>query len=163
LNPALKTKIMKIMKKTFTILLLALTMIGCSSNDDIADNSITIIGKWTLESAFSSGGVNENIDDCEQRSNITFKIDNTFDLNSYETINGDCTLDNDPKDRNVEYKVENEILKFTRSYIQNGETIIDADEVKIEFPNNNTLEFYGINEDGTTRENPTDIWIRVNE
>ena len=27
------------MKKTFTILLLALTMIGCSSNDDIADNS----------------------------------------------------------------------------------------------------------------------------
>ena len=150
----------KIMKKTFTILLLALTMIGCSSNDDIADNSITIIGKWTLESQFSSDGINENIDDCQQRSNITFKTDNTFDLNSYRTINGDCALEDE--DRNVEYKVENEILEITRSYIDNGQTIIETDKIKIEFPNNNTLEIYGINQDGTTSTNPRDIWIRVN-
>jgi len=158
----LKTKIKqrKIMKKTLTFLLLVFTMIGCSSNDDLENNSNTIIGKWTLDSQFSSDGMDRNIDECKQRSNVTFKTNNTFDSNSYQTINGNCTLDDESE--NIEYKVEDNILEITRSYIDNGETIIEIDKIKIEFPNNNTLEIYGINQDGTTSENTRDIWIRVN-
>ena len=149
------------MKKTLTFFLIAFSIIGCSSNDDIENSSVSIIGKWTLKSQFSSDGINKNIDECEQRSNITFKSNNTFDMNSFRTINGDCALED--KDRDVEYKVDGDILEITHTSTNSGgQAIIDENKIKIKFPNNNTLEVYGINQSGTTNSFPSDIWIRTN-
>ncbi|OCK42392.1 hypothetical protein BA195_14015 [Tenacibaculum soleae] len=133
-------------------------MIGCSSNDDIDNNSVSIIGEWTLKAKFSSDGTDKNIDVCEQRSNITYKSNNTFDSNYFRTINGDCTLED--QDQNIEYKVEGNILEITYSYTRNGQTIIDVKKNKIKFPNNNTLETYEINQNGTTDSFPGDVWTK---
>jgi hypothetical protein len=106
----------KIMKKISTFLLLAFTIIGCSSSDNMKNNSVSIIGKWTLDSQFSSDGTNENIDECKQRTIITFKTNNTFDNYNYRTINGDCVLEDESI--NVEYKIENDVLEI----YENGTT-----------------------------------------
>ncbi|WP_422090836.1 lipocalin family protein [Tenacibaculum ovolyticum] len=147
------------MKKTLTLLLIVFTMIGCSSNDDIDTNSISIIGEWTLKAKFSSDGTNKNIDECEQRSNITFKNNNTFDSNYYRIINGDCTLED--QDQNIEYKVVGDILEVNHTSTNNsGQTIINVKKIKIKLPNNDTLETYEINQNGTTDSFPGDVWTK---
>jgi len=150
---------MKIMRKTLTFLLVAFIIIGCSSNDDLENNTELIIGKWNLDSRFSENGTNENLDECEKRTNITFKVNNTFDLDSYRTINNDCVLEDE--DENIEYKLENGILEITFFSTNNsGQTIVDVNKVKMTFINSNTFELSNI--DNSNNDSSKEIWKRTN-
>ena len=150
---------MKIMRKTLTFLLLAITLIGCSSNDDLENNTELIIGKWNLDSRFSENGTKENIDECEKRTKITFKVNNTFDLDSYSTINNDCVLENE--DNNNEYKLENGILEITFfSTNSSGQTIVDVSKIKMTFINSDTFELSNI--DNSINDSSKEIWKRTN-
>ena len=89
------------MNKTLTILLVAFTMIGCSSSDNLEDPSNLILGKCNFEAQISKNGTNINLDECQKRSNITFNT-NTFDTEDYETNNYyECALVDESKIRNI--------------------------------------------------------------
>jgi len=156
-----KFKNKKMMKKTLTFLLIAFTMIGCSSDDDLANNSKLIIGKWKIDSRFLEDGTIENINACEKMSNVTFNKNNTLDVNYYEIIDNDCVLET--QDNDIEFKLENGILEVTSfSLNSNGQTTVEVSKSKIVFINSDTLEVSNIIQDNSTNNFFKEIWKRTN-
>jgi hypothetical protein len=148
------------MNKTLTILLVAFTMIGCSSSDNLEDPSNLILGKWNFEAQISENGTNINLDECQKRSNITFNT-NTFDTEYYETNNNNqCALVDE--DKNVEYNLKGDILEITSKYSDNsGQQYIDVREIGILFTDENTMEIFEIDRDGNN-QNDKSTYKRYN-
>jgi len=72
------------MKKVMYVCLMVAMMpfVSCDSDDDSPQD--TIIGKWQLEQRFKNNVEESLSDDCEKKSTIEFKTDNTF--NSFESF-----------------------------------------------------------------------------
>lgn len=86
------------MKKTQLIitLMVMLGLCSCSSDDDnsTVNEENTLIGKWKLVS-ITDEGQSEQVSNCESKSIVEFKSDNTFkDIAAIESENStDCVYD----------------------------------------------------------------------
>ena len=61
------------MKKTFALLIILITFLGCSSND-----SDYIEGSWKVKSYTIKGTTSENLDECDANSLYVFNSDGHF-------------------------------------------------------------------------------------
>jgi hypothetical protein len=68
---------------------------SCSSNEEnIGNETLSIVGTWQLVEATSSDNPNNTLNNCQLESKITFKIDKTGELDNYafDTVINDCIL-----------------------------------------------------------------------
>ena len=122
------------MKKLLYLFIASTILISCSSNDDSLENSDFIIGSWKLTHEYGT-----EVSDCEKKSTIVFKSSNfstspyNFDINdnciSLGTSNGIWANNDDI------YTLERDGIVL---------------EVKIEFSNNDTINFIEDNEEAYT-------------
>ena len=145
--------------KLLTLLIALITFTNCSNEDGESEN--IIIGKWNFEASFDQNGTNENIDDCEKRSIITFRTDNTFQYLGYVTINNDCVFDGENKG---EFKLENGILEIASEGVNSNEqTTIYVSRLKIVFTNSDTFEISEANSsEANSSDSSKDVFKRAN-
>jgi len=82
-------------RQILTFFLATLTLFACSNDDDSSSNEEnSIIGKWKLVN-INDNGVIEQASECESKSIIEFKSDNTFkDIAAIESENSNnCVYD----------------------------------------------------------------------
>lgn len=89
------------MKKTMiltAVLFVSTFFISCSNDDDKNDSpQETIIGKWQLEQRFTDNVEETLTEECEKKSTLEFKTDNTFiDIESFVEQNNPCSSSTDP-------------------------------------------------------------------
>ena len=91
------------MKKTMiltAVLFVSTFFMSCSSSsDDTIQDTIqeTIIGKWQLEQRFTDNVEITLSEECEKKSTLEFKTDNTFvDIESFVEQNNPCSSSTDP-------------------------------------------------------------------
>ncbi len=80
------------MKKFFVFFLSLSLLTGCSSDDDATTGEDPILGKWfvvELNNPLSQDGLSE----CNLRSNIEFKADNTAKSQFYSDEDAQCQLE----------------------------------------------------------------------
>ena len=81
------------MKKLLVLFLAATALVSCNKDDDNNDGDNKIVGKWYLAEINNSGALNLQVTDCNAKSFIDFKADNTADSEYYTETDGECTLE----------------------------------------------------------------------
>ncbi|MFA5300762.1 MAG: lipocalin family protein [Lutibacter sp.] len=148
------------MRKILAILLLIITIIGCSNSEELDVNPNLIIGKWKLESEFYTDGTSYSTDECDRKSTFDFRANNTLDSKKFRMINGNCILRNEERSY-IEYKIENNNLEINGTYIDAGKEISFTTLNAIKFPDKNTLEIYFFDVNMNVFKHPSEIWKRI--
>ncbi|WP_435262638.1 lipocalin family protein [Tenacibaculum sp. nBUS_03] len=150
------------MKRNIFLTLLTILTISCSDSESIPENTQKttqelLIGKWNLKVAIiNSDGSYEDLNDCNRKSYMSIKT-STIDNYAYVFIGNECY---EEFDLNTNYRVDNEIIEIMRE--NNGSTEIIS-RTKVNFINNNLMELFKVQSNGTVNEIPSDIWERETE
>jgi hypothetical protein len=130
---------MKTMKKTMiltAVLFVSTFFMSCSSDDDTPQD--TIIGKWQLEQRFTDNVEETLSEDCDKKSTLEFKTDNTFiDIESFVEQNEPCSSSTDPgtweyngdSALKVSYDGDTNIYSGTYSFVNGELNLILGDDI----------------------------------
>lgn len=77
-----------------SVLFIACTLLTSCKKDDETETTDSLIGTWQLEQLVE-GGKEVTLDDCNKKSIIEFKSDNTFSDANYNLEKGVCSSDSE--------------------------------------------------------------------
>jgi hypothetical protein len=131
---------MKTMKKTMilTAVLCVTTFFMSCGDDDVIPE--TIIGKWQLEQRFTDNVEETLSEDCDKKSTLEFKTDNTFiDIESFVEQNEPCSSSTDPgtweyngdNALKFSYDGDTDIYNVTYSFVNGELSLILDDDIEI--------------------------------
>ncbi|HSM64531.1 MAG TPA: lipoprotein [Gillisia sp.] len=87
------------MKKIFLLFFSLALLTSCSSDDDGENTGDdAILGKWFVAEINNTGTLNLQVNECNKKSFIDFKIDSKADSAVYAEEGGECNVNNSEND-----------------------------------------------------------------